>query len=237
MVVTAGGLRLNLKTKLPFRVLQRYVAPSPFAVDCSMRFALQQDAPLRIRASLSSNELYPGTAVDLTVRLQNESTKKISRADVILAGFLCTTVEDTATLMGSSMLAALAGLVQGWTDSVWFHAVKMDLKSSGLLPVLENETKEARVRIDVPLSVNASVALPNGFMQWFVIVTCSYGLKKASAMIPVVVQPAVPEWLKSFPAPARLGVSDQGPLSAHFELSQPDAPLSWWALLPPASAK
>ncbi len=66
----------------------------------SVRFAFEKEAPLKIRASLSTNELYPGSFVDLTLRLQNESTKKITRAEVFLTGFLCTTVEDTGTIMG-----------------------------------------------------------------------------------------------------------------------------------------
>lgn len=100
VVNTVGGHKFDIKIKRPFRVLQRYVAPLPHPVDCNMRFAFEKDAPLRIRASLSSNELYPGSFVDLTLRLQNESSKKITRAEVWLTGFLCITVEDTGTIMG-----------------------------------------------------------------------------------------------------------------------------------------
>jgi hypothetical protein len=112
----------------------------------------------------------------------------------------------------------------------------MDLKSNAdLLPVQEKESREAVIRINLPSSLNPSVSLPNGFFQWFVLVTCSYGMKKASAQIPVVVQPPVPVFLKNFPSQARLGVSDVGPLPAHLELRPDISSLPWWALLPPSN--
>lgn len=42
----------------------------------------------------------------------------------------------------------------------------------------------------------------------------------------------VPVHLKSFAAPARLGVSDVGPLSANLELTALERNMPWWAVLP-----
>ena len=163
---------------------------------------------------MESNEVWPGVDCNISIALENQSDRTITRGSVAL-------------------VARLSALANGHSTTRWLTAAEADLKTvPNMLPLVPNMRTDCRLNFPVPALCAPSLMLANGSICWFMSVSLSWGLKTASAKIPVIVQSMCPRSLAWFPARLVLGVSEHyvGPIN--FSVLDPSAPIEWWTLLP-----
>ncbi len=179
-----------------------------------MKFAFKQNTPINVRARMSSNELWPGVESVVAIDLDNQSDRCITRGAVRLACY----IEAEAR--------------QVWSRD-WSFPFTADLKDvPGVLPLKEGERRSFEVPFVVPATCGTSLNLNCGSIPWYVSVSLSWGLKTATAKIPVVMQSMCPSSLAWFPAQPVLGVSESYSGPTLFSLLPSDTPMQWWSLLP-----
>ncbi len=209
-----GALVRDKKHALPLRVLQRYVPPALLPVDTQMKFAFQQSTPINIRARMGSNELWPGVEALVSVDLHNQSDRTITRGSADLVGYV-------------------QAIACGHRSQSWIQALSVDLKHvPGALPLNPGDHRSFQVPFVVPLTCAPSLHLQNGSVSWYVSVSLSWGLKSATAKIPVLMQAMCPRALAWFPAQPVLGVCEVYSGPTNFSILPADTPIQWWSLLP-----
>lgn len=203
--------------RFPIQVLQRYVPPQSGVLTKDMKFAFQKETPVKIRAWMESQELFPGCDNKISISVDNQSKKDIKRCDFVLQGYI----------------QARAG---GYTRGGYVTGLKINAKKvGGLVPVLKGEKKEATFEFTVPGRLQCSTYLPKGFMRWYISANLKYGLKKTSIRIPVIVQPLTPKHLASFPCIPVLHTAAKVKhvkLDVRDDYTDPNLLYPWYSFLP-----